>query len=96
MLTGELPFQAPTVLYQYHGPQVTFRDFVEKPNYAQLESAIPQHPRVWFVISQASTPFGLDSTAAALSALINDTDRPIECRDFGGIQVVLYSRPDSR
>jgi 4-amino-4-deoxy-L-arabinose transferase-like glycosyltransferase len=89
-------FQAPTVLYPYHGPQVTFRDFVEKPNYAQLESAIPQHPRVWFVISQASTPFGLDSPAAALSALINDTDRPIEYRDFGGIQVVLYSRPDSR
>jgi mannosyltransferase len=103
---GRLPYEhyrslansseGPAVVYPYHGPQITFLDFVEKPNYAQLESAIPQHSRVWLVISQASTPSRLDSTTAALSALISATDRPVEGRDFGGIQVMLYSRPDSR
>jgi hypothetical protein len=87
--------QGPIVLYPYHGPQITFLDFVEKPNYAQIESAIPQHPRVWFVISQASTSSGLDTTASALSTLISATDSVAARTDFGDIQVVLYSRPDS-
>jgi 4-amino-4-deoxy-L-arabinose transferase-like glycosyltransferase len=90
------PTFGPVVLYPYHGPKITYLDFVEKPDYARLGPAIPQYARVWFVISQASTPSGLDKTASALSSLISATDPVVARSDFGGIQVVLYSRPDSR
>ena len=90
------PAEGPVVVYPYHGPRITFLDFVEKPDYTQLELAIPQHQRVWFVISSASTPLGLDRTASTLSALISAAHPTVERRDFGGIQLVLYSKPDSR
>ena len=38
----------PDVVYPCHGPQITFLDFVEKPDYAQLQRAISQHPRHQF------------------------------------------------
>jgi uncharacterized membrane protein len=90
----------PDVLYPHHGPQITFLDCVEKPDYAQLALAIPQHQRVWFVITSVNTPSGLDKTASALSTLISGAEPmpgPTEDRrDFGGIQVVLYSKPAPR
>lgn len=93
---ANLPTPGPVVLYPQHGPQITYLDFVEKPDYDQLAPTIPQHPRLWFVISQANTPSGLDKTASALSALIGTADPGVERRDFGGIQVVLFTRPDSQ
>jgi mannosyltransferase len=91
------PAAGPDVLYPHHGAQITFLDFVEKPDYSQLANEIPQHPRVWFVITSASIPTGLDKTAAALSSVIGATEpAPQSIKDFGGIQVVLYSKPDSQ
>jgi uncharacterized membrane protein len=95
---GRLPYEyyrslqspsaaGPDVLYPYHGSRITFLDFVEKPDYARLRAAIPQHPRVWFVISSA------DKTASVLSSLISAAEPISERHDFGGIQVVLYSKP---
>jgi mannosyltransferase len=89
----QTPFApGPDVLYPHHGPQITFLDFVEKPNYAQLGPEIQQHPRVWFVITSINTPSGLDKTTAALSTLISGAVPLTDRRDFGGIQVVLYSK----
>jgi mannosyltransferase len=90
------PSAGPVVIYPYHGPQITFLDFVEKPNYERLEREIPQHQRVWFVITRASTPSGLDRTTSALSAVIGATEPMAEQHDFGEIQIVLYSKPGSR
>src|SRR4029077_1532911 len=82
----------PDVIYPHHGPQITFLDFVEKPNYTQLGSEIPRHQRVWFVISGGTMPSRPDKTAAALSALISTVAPTATRHDFGGIQVVLSSR----
>ena len=104
---GRLPYEyyrslqnpspmGPDVLYPYHGPQITFLDCVEKPDYVQLALAIPQHQRVWFVITSNNTPSGLDKPASALSTLISGAEPIADRHDFGGIQVVLYSKTDSR
>jgi mannosyltransferase len=101
---GRLPYEyyrslqtplpaGPDVLYPHHGPQITFLDCVEKPDYAQLALAIPQHQRVWFVITSINTPSGLDKTASALSTWISGAEPIADHHDFGGIQVVLYSKP---
>ena len=87
----------PDVLYPHHSAQITFLDFVEKPNYAQLGAEIPQHPRVWLVFYGATSPSGLDKTASALLTMISNmisNSEPIADRhDFGGIQIVLCSKP---
>lgn len=82
----------PDILYPHHGSQITFLDCVEKPDYAQLALAIPQHQRVWFVITSNNTPSGLDKTASALSSLIGSVEPITDRHDFGGIQVVLYTK----
>ena len=84
--------QGPEVLYPYHGPRITFLDFVEKPDYLQIQRAISQHPRVWFVVSHTSLTSGRDRTESNLAGVIGGTQLVIDQRDFGGIQVVLYGR----
>ena len=84
--------QGPEVLYPYHGPRITFLDFVEKPDYLPIQRAIARHPRVWFVVSHASLTSGRDRTESNLAAVIGAMNPLIEQRDFGGIQVVLYGR----
>jgi mannosyltransferase len=84
--------QGPDVLYPYHGPRITFLDFVEKPDYKQVQRAIPQHPRVWFVVSHTSLTSGRDRTESNLAAVIGAMKPLIDQHDFGGIQVVLYGR----
>lgn len=84
--------QGPDVLYPYHSPRITFLDFVEKPDYLQIQRAIPQHRRVWFVVSHASLTSGRDRTESNLAGVIGAMQRLIEQRDFGGIQLMLYGR----
>jgi mannosyltransferase len=86
----------PDALYPHHGPQITYLDFVEKPNYALLGAEVPQHPRVWLVIYGAGPPAGLDKTASALLALISAAEPIADRRDFGGIQVVLCGKTGSQ
>ncbi len=80
----------PDVVYPYHGPRITFLDFVEKPDYAQLQREISQHPRVWFVVSHASLTSGRDRTESALAGAISGMQPLVDQRDFGGIQVLQY------
>ena len=63
---------------------------MEKPDYAQLQRAISQHPRVWFVVSHASLTSGRDRTESALAGAISGMQPLVDQRDFGGIQVLQY------
>jgi mannosyltransferase len=84
---------APVVLYPRHGDRLTFLDFVEKPNDAELERSLPQHPRAWLVLTYAETQSGLpDSRSVELSKLLGNFYRTVEQRDFPGIEILLYAK----
>lgn len=80
----------PTVLYPYHGPRMTFLDFVEKPDYVHISGELPQYRRLWVVISHAETPSGLDHVAASLLSLAETSHRRAQPMEFKGIDVFLY------
>jgi len=84
----------PEILYPNHGDSITFLDFVEKPNYSSLERALPQHPRVWLVLSHAEAPTGIDSTGTALADLIA-ANKIVKQRVYfnAGLDIVLYATP---
>jgi len=84
---------APAVLYPRHGDRLTFLDFVEKPDDAELERLLPQHPRAWLVLTYAETQSGLpDSRSVELSKLLGNVYPTVEQRDFPGIEILLYTR----
>ena len=81
----------PVVLYPNHGDRISFLDFVEKPDYKKLESAIPAHPRIWLVLSHASEPSGLDLTASSLTKILTEEGyRQVTTQNFGGLEIELY------
>jgi len=82
----------PEVLYPSHGPRMTFLDFVEKPDYPNLQRRVSEHTRTWFVISHSSLRSGNDRTESSLANLLGGMGTIDDQRDFGGIQVVLYRR----
>jgi hypothetical protein len=83
---------APVVLYPHHGDRVTFLDFVEKPNDAELEHSLPQHPRAWLVLTYAETQSGLpDARSVELSRSLGNFYSVVEHHDFAGIKILLYS-----
>jgi len=84
---------APMVLYPRHGDRLTFLDFVEKPNDADLERLLSQHPRTWLVLKYAETQAGLpDSRTIELTKLLHNTYSTVERHDFSGIEILLYSQ----
>ncbi len=84
---------APVVLYPSHGDRITFRDFVEKPNDAELESLIAQHSRTWLVLTYAETNTGSpDSRTVELSKLLRSAYSTVEQHDFAGIAILLFSK----
>ena len=86
---------APAVLYPHHGDQLTFLDFVEKPDDAQLEGLLPQHRRAWLVLTYAETQSGLpDARSIELTKLLGKFYPAVEQRDFPGIEILLYSKSD--
>jgi mannosyltransferase len=90
------PEGGPVVLYPHHADRITFLDFVEKPDDAQLERLLPQHGRAWLVLSYARTPAGLlDTRATELSNLLANFYPNIEQKDFLGVQIFLYSKENS-
>jgi hypothetical protein len=70
-------------------------DFVEKPDYRQLERSLRQYQRVWLVLSHAHTPSGLDSTASSLSHLLSLDYPNVEQHEFDGLEIVTYSKQNS-
>ncbi len=92
----ELTSATPIVLYPHHGDRITFLDFVEKPDDAQLESSLPQHPRAWLVLTYAETQSGSpDARSMELTKLLGKFYPTVEQRDFPGIEILLYSKSDS-
>ena len=89
-----LPASAfPVVLYPHHGDRLTFLDFVEKPNDADLARSLPDYPRAWLVLTYAETQSGLpDARSVELSNVLRNFYLKVERRDFPGIEILLYSK----
>jgi len=84
---------APVVLYPHHGDRLTFLDFVEKPNDADLARSLPDHPRAWLVLTYAETQSGLpDARSAELSKLLGNLFPRVERLDFPGVEILLYTK----
>lgn len=84
---------APIVLYPHHADRVTFLDFVEKPNDAELVRLLPEHPRAWLVLTYAETQSGLpDSRSVELSKMLGNLYASVERHDFQGVEILLYTR----
>jgi mannosyltransferase len=90
-LLGTAPSD-PVVLYPHHADRITFLDFVEKPDYSQLERSFPQYQRVWLVLSQVEGSSGPDAVASSLESLLGSDSAGAEQRNFPGLQVLLYNR----
>jgi mannosyltransferase len=101
---GRMPFEfyhsvlgpaptGPAVLYPHHGDHLSFLDFVEKPNDAELERLLPNYPRAWLVLTYAETQSGLpDSRSVELSKLLEKAYPTVERRDFPEIEILLYTK----
>jgi mannosyltransferase len=84
---------APVVLYPHHADRLTFLDFVEKPNDAELERLLPEQPRAWLVLTYAEAQSGLlDARSVELTGLLSHFYSSVEQRDFPGIEILLYSK----
>lgn len=84
---------APVELYPYHGERLTFLDFVEKPNDAEIERLLPDHQRAWLVLTYAETQSGLpDARSLELTKLLGNSYPAVERHEFPGIEVLLYTR----
>ena len=87
---------APIVLYPRHADHLTFLDFVEKPDDAEIEWLLPEHPRAWLVLTYAETPSGLpDARSVELSGLLGTTYSTAERRNFTGVEILLYTRTNA-
>ena len=84
---------SPVVLYPHHADgRLTFLDFVEKPDEAEIERSLASHPRVWMVLTYAETQMGLaDARSQELTALVGKTHFLAERHDFSGVEVLLYT-----
>jgi len=86
------PSSAPLVLYPHHGDRITFLDFVEKPNDAELASLLPQHRRAWLVLTYAETQSGQpDARTIELSNIIGSVYPTVQQHDVTGIHIETYS-----
>jgi hypothetical protein len=85
---------APEVLYPHHGDRISFLDFVEKPNDAELEALLPQHRRAWLVLTYAKTQSGSrDERSTELTSLLEKIYPNVEANGFPGVEILLYSKP---
>jgi mannosyltransferase len=82
----------PVVLYPHHGDRITFLDFVEKPDYTQLEHLTSQYQRVWLVLSQVGGPSGPDAVTTALQSLLGPVYVNVEQHNYAGLEILLYSK----
>jgi hypothetical protein len=83
----------PVVLYPHHGDRITFLDFVEKPNDAELERLFPQHSRAWVVLTYAKTQSGSpDARSIELTSLLQTIYPTVEVYGFPGIEILLFSK----
>jgi len=84
---------APVVLYPHHADHITFLDFVEKPDYPQLEGLLPQYARVWLVLNHARGPEGgPDQRSQELSQMLEKNYPHTEMVGFLGVEFLVYSR----
>jgi mannosyltransferase len=87
-----VPSSAALVLYPRHSDRITFLDFVEKPNDAELQHLIPQHRRAWLVLTYAETQSGQpDARTIELSKILRSIYPTVAQHDFNGIDIKTYS-----
>jgi mannosyltransferase len=84
----------PAILYPNHGEQMTYLDFVGKPDYSQLRNSISQYPRVWLVLSYVESPSGLEPTASSLVKLLDSSYAVHKDYHFTGLDLCLFAKSD--
>jgi mannosyltransferase len=84
----------PAILYPNHGEQMTYLDFVGKPDYTQLRNSISQYPRVWLVLSYVESPSGLEPTASSLVKLLGSSYPVYKNYHFTGLDLCLFAKSD--
>ena len=87
-------FAGSAILYPNHGEQMTYLDFVGKPDYAQLSHSISQHPRVWLVLSYVESPSGLEPTASSFVTLLGSSYPVHKDYHFTGLEICLFAKSD--
>ena len=86
------PSSAPLALYPHHDDRITFLDFVEKPNDAELQRLLPHHKRAWLVLTYAETQSGQpDARTIELSKILGNVYPTVEQHDVTGIHIETYS-----
>lgn len=84
--------ERPDILYPNHqAGRITFLDFVDKPDLAELERTLPRYERIWLVLSYAETPSGLDANTQAIENAIRRS-HPLRQPQFQNPDVVIYTR----
>ena len=84
---------APVVLYPHHADHITFLDFVEKPDDAQLTGSLANYSRLWLVLTYAETPAGMpDARTLELTHLLESAFSRLEQHEISGVKILLYSR----
>ena len=87
------PASAPVVLHPAtNADHITFLDFVTKPDYARLAQSLPQHRRVWFVLSHAGDQPMAEPTAATLLTMLRGSFPKVTQQTVGDCIVFLFTK----
>ena len=82
----------PQVVFPAHGSQVTFRDFMGRPEAASLAGMGTRYPRVWLVMCHNRLPTGYDAATQATRAALSANYKLRGKQKFPGIEIELYQR----
>jgi len=82
----------PQVVFPAHRSQVTFRDFMGRPEAASLAGMGTRYPRVWLVMCHNRLPTGYDAATQATRAALSTNYQLSGEQDFSGIVIELYQR----
>ena len=82
----------PQIVFPAHGPQVTFRDFMGRPELADLARLHAQYPRVWLIMCHNRLATGYDAVTQNIRASLSANYQLSGEQDFAGIAIELYQR----
>ena len=82
----------PQVVFPAHGSQVTFRDFMGRPEAASLAGMGTRYPRVWLVMCHNRLPTGYDAATQATRTALSANYKLSGEQNFSGIEIELYQR----
>jgi mannosyltransferase len=98
---GRMPYEAyavnaeatanhPAVIFPAHAAQLTYLDFMGKPEPSQLEALSGHYKRIWLVLSHDLTPAGWDAPTRSIQLMLAQNYSLAEETKFPGVTVMLY------